>query len=142
MQKLIIPGRLPGLNEIINSSRTHWAVAAKQKKDAMAYMQAYITICKIKPVDGFAEITITCYEPNKHRDADNVQAGANKLILDALQQAGIIQGDGQKYIKLFQPPVEVDRENPRVEVEIGERVNDANHRHSARFPAPHFLYAY
>lgn len=26
-QKFVIPGRLPGLNEIIASSRTHWAVA-------------------------------------------------------------------------------------------------------------------
>ncbi len=116
--KLIIPGRLPGLNEIINSSRTHWAVAAKQKKEAMNTVIYAARAARIKPIKGFAEITITCYEPNKRRDADNVQAGANKLILDALQQAGIIQGDGQKYIKLFQPPICVDRDDPRIEVGI------------------------
>lgn len=120
MQKLIIPGRLPGLNEIINSSRTHWAVAAKQKKDAMAYVQAYITICKIKPVEGFAEIKIICYEKDYRRDQDNVQGGASKVILDALQQAGIIKNDSRKHIKLVLGGVEVDKDNPRIEVEIKE----------------------
>ena len=119
-QKFVIPGRLPGLNEIIASSRTHWAVANKQKIDAMNTVAYYARAARIKPVNGFAEITITCYEPNKRRDADNVQAGGNKAILDALYKAGIIKGDGQKYIKLFQSPIEVDRENPRIEVEIRE----------------------
>lgn len=120
MQQFTIPGRLPGLNSIINSSRTHWAVAAKEKKEAMEYVIAYITMARLKPVDGFAEITITCYEPNKRRDADNVQAGANKIILDSLQKAGIIKGDGQKYIRLITPCLEVDREKPRIEVDISE----------------------
>lgn len=120
MQKLIIPGRLPGLNEIINSSRTHWAVAARQKIEAMNTVIYAARAARIKPVKGFAEITITCYEPNKRRDADNVQAGANKVILDALYKAGIIAGDGQKYIKLIQPPISVDRDNPKIEIEIKE----------------------
>lgn len=120
MQKLIIPGRLPGLNEIINSSRTHWAVAAKEKKEAMLYVQTYITLCKIKPVQGFAEIKITCYEKDYRRDQDNVQGGASKVILDALQQAGVIKNDSRKHIKLVLGGVEVDRDNPRVEVEIKE----------------------
>ena len=116
MQQFTIPGRLPGLNSIINSSRTHWAVAAKEKKEAMDYVIAYITMSKIKPVDGFAEITITCYEKDLRRDADNVQSGANKVILDALQKFGIIENDSRRYIKLITPPVELDRENPRIEV--------------------------
>lgn len=119
-QKFVIPGRLPGLNEIIASSRTHWAVANKQKIDAMSTVIYAARAARIKPVKGFAEITITCHEPNKRRDADNVQSGAAKLALDALYKAGIIQGDGQRYIKLIQPPLEVDRENPRIEVEIRE----------------------
>lgn len=121
-QKFVIPGRLPGLNEIIASSRTHWAVANKQKIDAMSTVICAARAARIKPVKGFAEIAITYYEPNKRRDADNVQAGGNKAILDALYKAGIIQGDGQRYIKLIQPPLEVDRENPRIEVEIKEEI--------------------
>lgn len=119
MQKLIIPGRLPGLNEIIQSSRTHWAVANRQKQEAQDTVILAIRQAKIKSV-GFAEIAITCYEPNKRRDADSVQAGTNKIILDSLQKAGIIEGDGQKYIKLITPCLEVDREKPRIEVEISE----------------------
>lgn len=121
-QKFVIPGRLPGLNEIIASSRTHWAAANKQKIDVMSTVIYAARAARIKPVKGFAGITITYYEPNKRRDADNVQAGGNKAILDALYKAGIIQGDGQRYIKLIQPPLEVDRENPRIEVEIKEEI--------------------
>ena len=32
-EKLLIPGELPGLNEIIESSKTHWAKYAGKKKE-------------------------------------------------------------------------------------------------------------
>lgn len=117
MQKFIIEGRLPNLNDLLKGS--HWAVSARAKKAAMESVQWYILQSKTKPV-GKAQITITCYEPNKKRDEDNVLAGACKIILDALQRAKIIAGDGRKYIELVTKPVEIDRENPRIEVEIRE----------------------
>ena len=42
-------------------------------------------------------------------------------ILDALQEIGVLQGDGRKYIaQVIYSAVEVDKKNPRVEVEIRE----------------------
>lgn len=118
-QKLIIPGQLPGWNQL---NKGHWAARHKAKKDAMDMIVVYAKhVSKIKKVDGFCEIAITCFEPNRKRDHDNVQAGAAKIILDALQQAKIIKGDGQKYIKYIAKEVQVDRKNPRIEVEINER---------------------
>lgn len=42
-------------------------------------------------------VTIHCYEANLKRDDDNVLSGASKIILDALQFAGIIKKDSPKY---------------------------------------------
>jgi Holliday junction resolvase RusA-like endonuclease len=121
MSKFTIPGRLPGLNEIISSSSRHWAVAYRQKKEAKTIVQFAAKAAKIRPVEGKVIITIACYEPNRRRDIDNVRAGACKIILDALQDIKILQGDGQKYIAdIIQPAVQVDKVNPRIEVEIRE----------------------
>jgi Holliday junction resolvase RusA-like endonuclease len=119
MSKFTIPGRLPGLNEIITANSRHWAVAYRQKKEAKELVQ--LSALGIRPVKGKAVITITCYEPNRRRDIDNVRAGACKIILDALQDCEILKGDGQKYIAdIIQPAVQVDKQNPRIEVEIQE----------------------
>jgi len=119
LQTFIIKGRLPGLNEIINSSKGHWSSYRKLKNEAMETVQWCILQHKIKPV-GKARIIIKCYEPNAKRDVDNVLAGAWKIILDAMQKAGTIDGDGRKYIEILAAPVEIDRVNPRIEVSINE----------------------
>ena len=118
IQQFTIPGRLPGLNEIIGTANCHWAKGYRLKKEAMQQVQIYALVAKIKPVQGRAEVTIACFEGNKKRDTDNVQAGANKIILDALQGMGILQGDGWKYIDRIPVPVQLDRKNPRIEVKI------------------------
>jgi Holliday junction resolvase RusA-like endonuclease len=71
---------------------------------------------RVKPVAGKVTVTISCYEPSRKRDDDNVTSGAGKVILDALKNCGIIKGDGQKYVRCIKNPVEVDRMNPRIEV--------------------------
>ena len=45
-------------------------------------------------------ITFVWHEPNKRRDKDNV-AFAKKFILDALQKAGRLKNDNNKYVKGF-----------------------------------------
>jgi len=112
MQKLTIPGRLPGYNEL----KVHWGTSHKIKKEAMHLVGWCIKAAHLKPIDGKAIVEIRCYEPNARRDDDNCTSGAAKIILDALQQCGIIKGDGQRYVRCIKHPVEVDRENPRVEV--------------------------
>lgn len=75
---------------------------------------------KLKPVINYPiELKITWYEPNKRRDVDNI-VFAVKFIQDALVASGIIENDSQKYIKKLSHTVEVDKENPRIEVEIRE----------------------
>lgn len=119
-QSFVIYGRLPGYNQL-NSG--HWAVKNRLKQESMRLVQIAAMADKIRPVKGQAKVRITCFEPNAKRDVDNVKAGANKIILDALQGIKIIEGDGRKYIvEVLNPQIEIDRKKPRIEVEI-EQVN-------------------
>ena len=112
-----VPDRLPGYNEL---TRGHWSARQRLKETHMGIVVWCAKIDGVRPVKGLVEISITCYEPNHRRDHDNVVAGAAKIIMDALKNMGIIQGDGQKYVRYVPQPVQVDRIKPRVEIEIRE----------------------
>ena len=118
MERFTVPGRLPGYNEL---KARCWQESARRKEEAMREVQIAAMAARIRPVWGLVTVTISCYEPNARRDVDNVTSGAGKVILDALQEIGVLQGDGRKYIaQVIYPAVEIDRKNPRVEVEIRE----------------------
>ena len=116
--KLIIPGELPSLNEIIKQSRTHWSVDAKRKKHTEADIAVLIRQQKLKPVPSPVWITYTWYCPNKRKDPSNIAAGGRKVIEDALVSCGIIAGDGWKDMKGFFDTFWIDKYLPRVEVTI------------------------
>lgn len=96
-QSFSIPVKLPGLNEVISANRTSKYAGAKLKKDAEEQIAWRIKAAGLKPMDGPVRIHYAWYEPDKRRDWDNV-ASAKKFIQDALVQAGILPGDGQKYV--------------------------------------------
>lgn len=56
---------------------------------------------------------------NKRKDPDNV-AFAKKAILDGMQKAGVIQNDGWNEIRGFIDDFEIDKDYPRIEIEILE----------------------
>jgi len=119
--KLVIPGTLPGLNEYTKANRTNKYVAAKFKREAEGLIGYYANRAKRKSDPVIAPVTLhyTWYEPNKKRDKDNI-AFARKFIQDALVSAGILENDGWAQIEGFSDSFEVDKANPRVEVEIRE----------------------
>lgn len=65
------------------------------------------------------DLDITWYCKNKRKDKDNIAAGI-KFILDGLVKAGTIENDGWKQVNNFSHSFKVDKDNPRVEVEIKE----------------------
>jgi len=114
--KFEIPGRLPGLNEIIDAAKDHFGAYARMK-DEHTTMVAWLA--KKLPRYKRVNITITWYEPNGKRDPDNIMAG-QKFILDGLVMAGVIPNDTRKHINSIKHIPEIDRVNPRVEVELEE----------------------
>ena len=113
--KFIIQGELPGLNEIIKESKSHYGQYAKMKKkytDLVAWQMKgeRIERCSLK---------ITWYAENMKKDPDNIAAGV-KFILDALVKVGILKNDGWKQISGISHIFRIDKNNPRIEVELGE----------------------
>lgn len=116
---LTIPGRLPGLNEIIDAAKLRGRNYKEYAtmKDRNTQMVAWLAKKAGLPKYEKAYLIITWYEPNRKRDPDNIMGG-QKFILDGLVLAGIIPNDSQKYILGIYHRFMVDRKNPRIEVEI------------------------
>lgn len=117
--KLIIPHRLPGLNEIIYQARGNKTISNAQKKKYTELVAWYCKIYKIKKLNKKADFIFSWYCQNKKRDKDNIMAG-QKFIFDGLQSAGVIKNDGWKEIGNISHKFYIDKENERVEIEIVE----------------------
>lgn len=118
--KLTIPGRLPGLNELIEAERANRYKGAKLKKDAERRICAEIR----RQLHGvhIRQPVVMRYlwvEPDRRRDRDNITAG-RKFVQDALVHCKVLQNDGWKEIIGFSDDWAVDKARPRVEIEIIE----------------------
>jgi Holliday junction resolvase RusA-like endonuclease len=120
MATLIIAGQLPNLNEYTKACRSNKFAGAKMKAKAEEIISFYI-LQQLKGVAFKNTVTLSFrwYEPNKKRDLDNI-CFAKKFILDALVSNGIIIADGWKGVIGFTDTFFVDKENPRIEVDIQE----------------------
>ena len=111
MFKLVIPGRLPGLNEYIAAERTsrYKAAAMKRECEALVLPAARRSLRKWRQTDKPVIMRYTWYEKDRRRDMDNISSYGRYL-----------RGDGWECIAGFADGFAVDRKNPRVEVEIVE----------------------
>ena len=112
----VIAGTLPALNLYVDACRTHAQVGARFKRDAEALIAPFLpkTGADLKyPVD----LDVWWFEPSNRRDADNVHH-AIKYILDALTRAGVLHGDGRRYVRDIAHHTRTDVANPRVEVTL------------------------
>jgi hypothetical protein len=104
MKRLFIPHVLPGLNEILDA-RKRKLVGAGRGGDMYNLMKSrWATVIKgLAHQQGFdvqegGYFTYLFLEPNRRRDPSNIVAGGVKLIEDALQEAGLLGGDGWKHV--------------------------------------------
>lgn len=122
MNKLTINGRLIGLNEYTKVNRTNPYLANKIKREQEQLISYNAMKCKLEKVRTYPiGLRIHWYESNARRDIDNITF-AVKFILDGLVKSGHIENDSQKYVISIEHIVDIDRVNPRVEVEILENV--------------------
>lgn len=121
--KLVIPGRLPGLNDFIKEDRKSKQKGNKIKQQAQRDVEwcAKSQLRKFHPT-GPVWMKYTWYEPDRRRDKDNISSFGRKVIQDGLVKAGILENDGWKQIEGFSDRFRVDEKHPRIEVEIEEVV--------------------
>ena len=99
MQSFWINAKLPGLNEYINACRSNAYKGAVLKKDTEQLIAWQVI--KMKPLGEPCYFVFTWYEETKRRDKDNVST-ARKFIFDALQKAGKLKNDNNRYIIGFE----------------------------------------
>ena len=118
---LIIPGRLPGLNEATAANRSHAMMGAKLKQ----LIEQEIGWEIRRQLQGVAitmpvHIDYFWFERDKRRDKDNISGWGRKVIQDALVFEGILIDDGWDEIVGFNDCFAVDKACPRIEVRIEE----------------------
>lgn len=89
------------------------------KKKAERIITYYIKQQLDISIKGTVKVAFRWYEPNKRRDLDNI-CFAKKFILDALVNNQIIEADGWKGVVGFTDKFYIDKNNPRIEVDIEE----------------------
>ena len=115
---ITIKGELTDLNQYIKALNNHRFVGSKIKKEETERVYWECKEQKIKPVTKFpVKIHYRWYSPNARKDIDNV-AFSKKFINDGLTMAEVLPDDSRKYIKGFSDNFFIDKEFPRVEIEI------------------------
>jgi len=115
MGRVTIEGRFPSLNDYIKALQQHRLRGAAMKSDETERVRLHFL--SHPKLDIPVYISLTWYEPNTRRDPDNI-VFAKKFIFDGLVKAGVIPDDSQKWIVGFEDMVNVDKENPRVEISV------------------------
>ena len=121
MCKLVIPGRLPGLNEYTRACRSSRYAGADMKKEGERIVSAYIhKQLRGTKFDKPVSVYFYWYEKNLRRDPDNISGFGRKVILDALVRGGVLMDDSMAWVVHLEDYFFVDAKNPRIEVEIEE----------------------
>ena len=118
MVTLTIEGTLANLNDYTKACRTNRYLGAEMKKR----MESIVTAHIFQQLQGVrfetpVVLSFRWYEPNRKRDLDNI-AFSKKFILDALVKNGVLVNDGWEWVKGFTDEFFIDKERPRIEVDI------------------------
>jgi Holliday junction resolvase RusA-like endonuclease len=118
MTKINITGEVCDLNTYIKALNNNRFGGNKIKQDETNRVYQECKVQKVSPVKNYPITLIyNWYSKNERKDIDNV-AFAKKFINDGLVLAGVLQDDSRKYVSGFEDNFFIDKENPRVEVEI------------------------
>jgi len=119
-----IPGRLPGLTEMIEAAKGHGGHGYGYSKLKKKWTNDIALIIKGARIPKLERIWVDYYwyEPvatkREHpRDPDNVSGGGRKIINDSLKLAHVIPNDTMKEIAGWQDNFEAD-DTPRIVVTV------------------------
>lgn len=91
--KIFLPGRLEGMNEVIDANRASKYAGAELKRTLTEALAWQIKAERLPQLSGPRHYRFTWYEANRRRDPDNI-ASSVKFIFDGMKQAGVIENDG------------------------------------------------
>lgn len=100
-QTLTIPARMPGLNELIGAANNNRHAYNAMKRRWGATVRLLASAQGFKPITSPVHFEYEFGEPNRRRDPDNIFGGCAKILLDALQESGLLPGDGWEWVLSF-----------------------------------------
>lgn len=117
--KVVIPGELPTLNKYIRKERANKYAGATLKRQATMLCTTYFKAAMNHglEVNGQVDLYLNWFMKNMRQDKDNIRFCV-KFIQDGMMQAGLIENDGWKQIGNYYDTFSVDKDHPRVEVEL------------------------
>lgn len=115
--RLWLPGRLPGLNDLLF---TNVGARIKHQNGPKQAVALLVQAQRVTPFERPVRLTFEWREPNKRRDPDGICAGGAKVTIDALKTAGVLPNDGWKNIAAIAHTWRVDAKAPGVMVTIEE----------------------
>ncbi len=117
MDRLWIPGPLPGLNEILSAKANRYKRGFSEytalKRRWTGIIQLYASSQNF-PSRDCGHFTYIFRERDQRRDPSNFMAGGHKLIEDALQGLRLLPNDGWKQVLSIQDEWLVDKASPGV----------------------------
>jgi Holliday junction resolvase RusA-like endonuclease len=116
--KFTIPGELCDLNTFIKAANASRWGANEIKQVETTRCATMARNARLGAVLGYpVRVLFAWYSKDKRKDLDNI-CYSKKFVLDGLVQAGVLEDDSRKYVSGFADSFFVDKNNPRVEVEI------------------------
>lgn len=115
---IVVYGKLNNLNDYTKACRANRYAGAKMKEDNENKIKAAVlSQIGFMKFSGKVRLNFTWIEENRKRDLDNI-CFAKKFILDALVDMQTIESDGWKGVEGFTDTFLVDKDRPRIEIEI------------------------
>jgi hypothetical protein len=119
MISFTISGRLAGANEAIKAMNNNRYGGAHLKRAETRRCALSAILAAVPKITKPSRFHFKWIEPNKRRDHDNIRYGA-KFILDGLRESGKLPNDGWAWVMGMSDEWALDRDNPRIEVQITE----------------------
>ena len=122
-------GRLPCMNDIINVARTNRYGSAKLKKDTQEQLEWVMKatlanenrLGRQRPGHVVGEVPVFDDSGRNHTREDHTATGGGcKVILDAMQEIGLIKNDSPKYCHLKAERFTDFDGNPHILVKVTE----------------------
>lgn len=112
---IIIPHKLPSLNDYVRACRSCAFAGASMKKKTEHLIMPCLT--DLPTLDK--PVTISCHwiDANSRRDIDNVAFGI-KFVLDALQAAGKLPNDNREHVRGISHSFDVDTDTKSYSVTV------------------------
>lgn len=121
--RLVIDGRMPGMNDWRDAIQLSPHKGNDMCREHTNRARKLALQQRLPKFERPVLITFYWIEPNGRRDLDNIGGSARKWIIDGLVKAGVLNDDGQKWVRGIQEFVAQDPLDPKIVIDITDEID-------------------